>query len=192
MSPLDLVRVSVLMERTQGRPEIAIALIDGPVALDHRDLAGATVRALPGRELPGKLNGACSLADSVACTHETFVAGMLSARRGSSAPAICPGCTLLLRPIFAEALNGNGQMPSATPEELAEDIIDSAEAFARNESSAAVDVQRSSLSGARKVFDVIFAFTNRTTDVVLKQFGRVDVTEEFPFLLTKLSPYCDR
>jgi len=47
----------------------------------------------------------------------------------------------LLRPIFAEALNGNGQMPSATPEELAEAIIDSVDAGARliNLSSALVE-----------------------------------------------------
>jgi subtilisin family serine protease len=140
VNPLDLVRVSVLMEHTQGRPEIAIALIDGPVALDHPDLAGATVRALPSREFPGKPNGGCSLADSMACTHGTFVAGMLFARRGSAAPAICPACTLLLRPIFAEALNANGQMPSAAPEELAGAIIDSVDAGARviNLSSALI------------------------------------------------------
>jgi hypothetical protein len=42
------------------------------------------------------------------------------------------------------------------------------------------------------VVDVIFAYTNRNTDVVEKFFTRVDVTEEFPFLVTKLSPYYDR
>jgi hypothetical protein len=66
-----------------------------------------------------------------------------------------------------------------------------AEAFARNESLSAVDVRPSSLSGTRNVVDVIFSFTNRSTDVVSKQFVRVDVTEEFPFLVTKLSPYYD-
>jgi subtilisin family serine protease len=123
------------MRRGQGRPEVTVALIDGPVVLDHPDLAGSTIR-----EIPGKLKGTCTLADSVACTHGTFVAGMLSARRGSVAPAICPGCTLLLRPIFAETAKGNGHMPSATPEELAEAIIDSVDAGARviNLSSALV------------------------------------------------------
>jgi hypothetical protein len=67
-----------------------------------------------------------------------------------------------------------------------------AEAFARNESLTAVDVLLSPLSGTRKVVDVIFSFTNRNTDVVTKQFVRVDVTEEFPFLVTKMSPYYDR
>jgi subtilisin family serine protease len=120
MSPLELVRLSALMERSQGRPEIAIALVDGPVVLDHPELAGATIR-----EIPAKLKGTCTRADTMACMHGTFVAGILFARRGSVAQAICPGCTLLLRPIFAEAVNGNGQMPSATPEDLAEAIVDS-------------------------------------------------------------------
>ncbi len=31
------------------------------------------------------------------------MAGILVGRRGSVAPAICPGCTLLVRPVFAEA-----------------------------------------------------------------------------------------
>ena len=125
MDALELVRLPELMARGQGRPEITVALIDGPVVLNHPDLAGSTIR-----EIPGKLKGTCSLAASVACTHGTFVAGILSARRGSAAPAICPGCTLLLRPIFAEVANGNGQMPSATPEALAEAIIDSVNAGA--------------------------------------------------------------
>jgi hypothetical protein len=67
-----------------------------------------------------------------------------------------------------------------------------AEAFARNSSLSAVDVRRSPLSGVRKVIDVIFSYTNRNTDVTEKFFVRVDVTEEFPFLVTKMSPYYDR
>jgi len=66
------------------------------------------------------------------------------------------------------------------------------EAFGRNESLTAVDVQESPLSGTRKVVEVVFSFSNRSTDVISKQFVRVDVTEEFPFLVTKLSPYYDR
>jgi len=67
-----------------------------------------------------------------------------------------------------------------------------AEAFAGNASLSAVEVRPSPLSGTRKVVDVIFSYTNRNTDVVEKYFCRVDVTEEFPFLVTKLSPYFDR
>jgi len=66
------------------------------------------------------------------------------------------------------------------------------DAFARNQSLTAVDVRPSRLGGVRKIVDVIFSFTNRTTDVTEKFFVRVDVTEEFPFLVTKLSPYYER
>jgi len=66
------------------------------------------------------------------------------------------------------------------------------EAFGRNESLSAVDVNLSPLSGTRKVVEVVVSFTNRNTDVVSKQSVRVDVTDEFPFLVTKLSPYYDR
>ena len=51
---------------------------------------------------------------------------------------------------------------------------------------------RRRLSGVRRIVEVIFSFTNRQTDVTEKFFVRVDVTEEFPFLVTKLSPYYDR
>ena len=67
-----------------------------------------------------------------------------------------------------------------------------AEQFAANASLSAVEVRPSPLSAVRKIVDVIFAFTNRNTDVREKFFVRVDVTEEFPFLVTKMSPYYDR
>src|SRR5271165_7189383 len=67
-----------------------------------------------------------------------------------------------------------------------------AEAFARNASLTGVHVRHSPLSGTRNVVDVIFSYTNRSTDVTEKFFCRVDVTDEFPFLVTRLSPYYDR
>lgn len=67
-----------------------------------------------------------------------------------------------------------------------------ADAYARNSSLSAVEVQPSPLSSTRNVMEVILTFTNRATDVDEKFFTRVDVTEEFPFLVTKLSPYFDR
>jgi hypothetical protein len=65
-------------------------------------------------------------------------------------------------------------------------------AYARNASLTGVEVQPSALSGTREVAEVIFTFTNRNTDVDEKFFVRVDVTEEFPFLVTKMAPYFDR
>jgi hypothetical protein len=67
-----------------------------------------------------------------------------------------------------------------------------AEYFAQNSSLTAVNTQVSALSGTRKILEVVFSYTNRNTDVVDKQFVRVDVSDEFPFLVTKLSPYYDR
>ncbi|MGA9323567.1 MAG: hypothetical protein WBW06_21155 [Xanthobacteraceae bacterium] len=48
------------------------------------------------------------------------------------------------------------------------------------------------MNGTRKILDVIFGYTNRNTDFTEKSFVRVDVTEEFPFLVAKISPYGDR
>jgi hypothetical protein len=67
-----------------------------------------------------------------------------------------------------------------------------AESFAANASLTGLEVRPSPLSGTRKIVEVIFSYTNRGTDVTEKFFLRVDVTEEFPFLHTKLSPYFDR
>lgn len=66
------------------------------------------------------------------------------------------------------------------------------EAIGRNFSLSSVEVRNSRLSGVRKIVDVVFTFTNRQTDVAEKYFVRVDVTEEFPFLVSKLSSYYDR
>jgi PatG C-terminal len=66
-----------------------------------------------------------------------------------------------------------------------------AQCFAGNFSLSAVDVRPSALSGTRKVVDVIFSYTNRNTDFTEKYFVRVDITDEFPYLVTKLSPYFD-
>jgi hypothetical protein len=67
-----------------------------------------------------------------------------------------------------------------------------AESFSQGLALTAVETRPSRLSGPRTIVDVLFSYTSRTTDVTEKYFTRVDVTEEFPFLVTKLSPYYDR
>jgi PatG Domain len=67
-----------------------------------------------------------------------------------------------------------------------------AEEYARDFSLTGVEARPSPLSGTRIIVEVIFSFTNRNTDFTEKFFVRVDVTEEFPFLFTRLSPYYDR
>ncbi|CAN5621640.1 hypothetical protein BH23GEM7_BH23GEM7_08470 [soil metagenome] len=67
-----------------------------------------------------------------------------------------------------------------------------AQAFQDNFSLTSVEVRPSRLSSTRKIVEVIFAFTDRETDFTEKYAVSVDVTEEFPFLVKKLSPYYDR
>lgn len=67
-----------------------------------------------------------------------------------------------------------------------------AEEFGQACSLTGVEVRASPLSSTRNIVDVIFSYTNRNTDFTEKYFVRCDITEEFPFLVTKLSPYYDR
>lgn len=119
MDPLALVKLTALMERTSGRPEVKIGVIDGPVMTRHPDLTCENLR-----EIAGTDGATCTQADSAACLHGTFVTGILAAKRNSPAPAICPDCTFLVRPIFAESLSGSEHMPSATPQELAAAMLE--------------------------------------------------------------------
>jgi subtilisin family serine protease len=126
MTHLDMVKLVALMERTSGSPEVKIGLIDGPVLIQHPDLTGERFQ-----EIPGNNGTTCTRANSAACLHGTFVAGILSAKRSSPAPAICPHCTLLIRPIFNETTSGHEYTQSATPQELAAAIIECIDAGAR-------------------------------------------------------------
>jgi hypothetical protein len=67
-----------------------------------------------------------------------------------------------------------------------------AQAYADNASLSAVDVRPSRLAGVRTIVDVVFSFTHRETDVTDRSFVRVDVTEEFPFLVSRLAPFFER
>lgn len=136
---LNLVQLAPLMNLSSGTPEIVIGLMDGPVAMNHQDLATESVRGIGGEPRAGYAH-----TGSAACTHGTFTAGILSAKRGSPAPAICPGCSLLVRPIFKEVAAENGALPSATPAELAKAIVESIEAGARVLNLSAAFAQPSS------------------------------------------------
>lgn len=125
MQALELIRLTPLLERSKGKAEIVIGLIDGPVSIEHPAFRGSVLRAISGTG-----TGTCGQAESFACKHGTLVAGVLSAQRESEAPAICPGCTLLVRPIFTEGTEDNRLLPSATPGDLATAILDCIQAGA--------------------------------------------------------------
>lgn len=126
LDPIRIVRLERLMALTRGHADVAIGLIDGPVAVDHPELASESLRLLPGAAA-----GRCSDPSRAACSHGTFIAGILAARRGSGAPALCPACTILVRPIFSDAAPAPGRAPRATVDELASAIVDCIAAGAR-------------------------------------------------------------
>lgn len=89
---LERTGLSKLIERTSGRPEVKVAVIDGAVDRGHPAFANARIQEI------GEARGAAS-------AHGTFVAGLLR--------EICPGCTLLIRPVIgADA----GELASAVTE----------------------------------------------------------------------------
>lgn len=65
--------------------------------------------------------------------------------------------------------------------------IKAAEQLARGFELTGIEARPSILVGARRAMDVIFAYTSRSSDRGEKFSVRVDITEEFPFLLTKIS-----
>jgi subtilisin family serine protease len=113
---LDAVRLRALMAIEAGRPEVVVGLLDGPVAPLPALAAARVVR----------LGTGAAAASGPAARHGTFVAAMLAASRSSAAPGICPGCTLVVRPIFRD-----GGRPAAAARELADAIADALDAGAR-------------------------------------------------------------
>jgi Subtilase family len=121
MDAFAVVRLSELMCRTEGDPDVAIGLIDGPVVVDLPGLASNRIEPVGDRAV------ACRCLGDQPCLHGTFIAGMLTATRGCGAPAICPGCTLLVRPVFSDCMTNVG----TTPVEVAQAIHDCIDAGAR-------------------------------------------------------------
>jgi subtilisin family serine protease len=165
---LELVNLTPVMERTSGQPDVLIGLIDGPVAMQHPELNARNMR-----EVSASAPGACSRSDSAACMHGTFVAGILSATRGSNAPAIAPNCTLLVRPIFSETPRNNMGMPSSTPEELSIAITETVDAGARvlNLSVALLDAS----PGAERLLDEAINYAARRGVLVIAASGNQGV-----------------
>ena len=123
---LDLVKLSPLMAITEGCADVVIGVIDGPVNTSLPDFASSAFRHISSNTPQA---GSCKQPRSRACNHGTLVASILTGRRVST-PAICPGCTLLLRPIFTESHHGSSGVPASDPEVLASAIVESVRAGA--------------------------------------------------------------
>jgi hypothetical protein len=64
------------------------------------------------------------------------------------------------------------------------------EAHNADMSLSQVDVRPSRLGEG--ILDIVFSYTHRQTDVTEKSFVRVNISGEFPFLVTKLQPFYER
>jgi len=159
MEPLALVKLTELMDRTSGRPDVRVGLIDGPVQAHHPELEGARV------ERPSDGGAACTASNGFACLHGTFITGILVARRGSTAPGICPECTVVLRPIFGRSPQGPGHTPTATPSELATAILECLDAGVRLINLSLALTTRTS-SGDRALEDALTRAAGRGVIVV--------------------------
>jgi subtilisin family serine protease len=131
MDPLNQTGLRSLMDISSGDPNVVIGIIDGPIDLHHPAFQTTNIKTVRDSQV-----GACKNATSIACSHGTFVAGILCAKRGYSAPAICPNCKFIFNPIFKEETNNTNNknmtiVPSVTPEELANAIIETIDAGAR-------------------------------------------------------------
>jgi subtilisin family serine protease len=118
------------MNISSGHSDIKVGLIDGPVDITHSAFQTSNIKTVRDSQL-----NACKNASSIACSHGTFVAGILCAKRGLPAPAICPSCHVILNPIFRENIDNTGYksmiFPSARAEELSNAIIETIDAGAR-------------------------------------------------------------
>ncbi|OPX79901.1 MAG: hypothetical protein A4E45_00358 [Methanosaeta sp. PtaB.Bin039] len=66
-----------------------------------------------------------------------------------------------------------------------------AEEMGRDFSLTSVEARRSRISDDRKIISVVFSFANKN-GAAEKYSVRVDASEEFPFLVTKMAPYYER
>src|SRR5579871_4550902 len=114
MSPLDLVGLSPLMARGQGRAEIRLSLIDGPVALNHPDLAGALIQTLPAKRQGMCARTACTLLLRMIGPQQRCVTP--DSRTFARLPVIlacCSRCPRRQGSHFVERPNGVPELPRA-------------------------------------------------------------------------------
>jgi len=97
MDPLKQTGLDTLMSLSTGHPKITLGLIDGPIDFSHPALQGSKIRTIKKWQL-----AACKDASNIACSHGTFIAGILSSKRGLAAPGICPDCEIILNPNFQQ------------------------------------------------------------------------------------------
>src|SRR5260370_38971395 len=93
MAPLDLVRLSRLMQRSQGHAAISVGLIDGPLDTSHPDFTASRIRLLSAGN-----KALCQKNMAGACAHGTMVAGVFLSLSDMPAASTLPDVTRLIHP----------------------------------------------------------------------------------------------
>src|SRR4051794_27861749 len=100
ISTSGITGLSDLWTETTGDARICVAVLDGPVDLDHPSLKGADLVQL--ETLASRtVKGGASLA------HGTHVASILFGRHDSGIKGMAPDCRGLIVPIFEDLPNGD-------------------------------------------------------------------------------------
>ena len=85
-----------LGERTRGDPRVCVAVLDGPVDLDHPCFAGADLTVLP------VLGGPKAVAGGPMSAHGTHVASVIFGQKDSPVEGLAPKCRGLIVPVFSD------------------------------------------------------------------------------------------
>ena len=101
-----------LWRATTGDDRILVAVVDGPVDLDHPAFAGGGLAHLAGVWPRESL-------DTAAAAHGTHVASVIFGRPGGGVPGVAPGCRGLCVPAFSGARAKTSQLELARGIELA-------------------------------------------------------------------------
>jgi subtilisin family serine protease len=128
--PISFINLRPLMDISEGKSEIVIGLIDGPIDITHPAFNNSNIRTVNKSNII-----ACKNFESMDCMHGTFVAGILCGSRNQSIPAICPSCTIVSYPIFDEKeLNDSceaNRFPTSSLKDLANAIVQTVDSGAR-------------------------------------------------------------
>ncbi|MCX2729196.1 S8 family serine peptidase [Saccharopolyspora sp. NFXS83] len=90
----DIPGLAELREQTTGDERIRVAVLDGPVDLDHPVLDGAELRQ--DEALWPEVG-----AETADASHGTAVASVLFGGRDSAVPGVAPGCSGIIIPVFS-------------------------------------------------------------------------------------------
>ena len=111
---LELNGITDLWKITQGTPDIRIAILDGPVNMEHPALKKCNWKRISGKS---ELN--------IRSFHGSFITSIIGADHASEVQGIAPKCHLMIRDIYQE--KPDGTLYSCSQSDIAAGIFDALE-----------------------------------------------------------------